>query len=135
LATVTWKESYSVGVKALDEQHKKLFVLVSQMHEAMIAGKGRTLVGQVLNELLDYVRLHFSAEEKLLAKYNYPGLDEQKLEHEAFIKKVDDMKHKMDAGSLTLSIEVSQFLNSWITEHIMGMDRKYGEFLNSKGEK
>jgi hemerythrin len=135
MATVIWNESYSVGVKALDEQHKKLFGMVNQMHEAMMAGKGRVVVGQVMNEMFDYVRLHFTAEEKLLERYNYPGLAEQKREHEAFIQKVEEMQQKMQAGNLTLSIEVSQFLQSWIKDHIMGVDKKYGDFLNKKGEK
>jgi hemerythrin-like metal-binding protein len=135
MAAVTWNESYSVGVKALDEQHKKLFAMVNQMHEAMSAGKGRAIIGQVMDELFDYVRLHFTTEEKLLEKYNYAGLSEQKREHEAFIKKVTEMQQKMQAGNLTLSIEISQFLRNWITEHIMGVDKKYSAFLNEKGEK
>ena len=135
MAAVIWNDSYSVGVKALDEQHKKLFGMVNQMHEAMMAGKGRVVVGQVMNEMFDYVRLHFTAEEKLLERYNYPGLAEQKREHEAFIQKVEEMQQKMQAGNLTLSIEVSQFLQSWIKDHIMGVDKKYSDFLNKKGEK
>ena len=135
MATVTWNESYSVGVKALDEQHKRLFVMLNQIHEAMSEGKGRVVVAQVMNDMVDYVRLHFTAEEKLLEKYSYPGLNEQKREHAAFIKKVAEMQQKMRDGNLTLSIEVSQFLRSWITDHILGIDKKYVDFLISKGEK
>ena len=134
MATVTWNESYSVGVKALDEQHKRLFVMLNQIHEAMSEGKGRVVVAQVMNDMVDYVRLHFTAEEKLLEKYSYPGLNEQKREHAAFIKKVAEMQQKMRDGNLTLSIEVSQFLRSWITDHILGIDKKYVDFLISKGE-
>ena len=78
MARFIWNDSYSVGVKAFDEQHKKLFALVDDLHEAMVAGKARTITGQILNEMVEYTRQHFSAEEKMLQKYDYPGLGEQK---------------------------------------------------------
>ena len=133
--TITWKDSYSVGIAAMDEQHKKLFVLINSLNQAMSEGKGRELVGQVLNEMVDYTSKHFTAEEKLMEKYDYPGLTEQKNEHKAFIQKVDQMQQDAKSKNLTISIEVSQFLRRWITDHIMGMDKNYGSYLNAKGVK
>jgi len=132
---IKWDDSYSVGVHSLDEQHKKLVAMANQLHEAMSAGKGKEVIEPILNDMLDYTRQHFSAEEKLLEKYNYPGLGDQKREHEAFFKKVTEMQLELKAKNLTLSIEVSQFLRSWITGHILGIDKQYTHFLNSKGEK
>ena len=37
MALVTWDESYSVRVAKCDEDHKKLFVLLNSVHEAMKA--------------------------------------------------------------------------------------------------
>ena len=135
MASIIWNDSYSVGIRSLDEQHKKLIAMANQLHEAMGAGKGKEVVEPVLTEMLDYTRQHFTAEEKLLEKYNYPGLGEQKREHEAFFKKVTEMQAELKQRNLTLSIEVSQYLRSWITNHIMGIDKKYTSFLVSKGEK
>jgi len=119
----------------MDEQHKKLFALINQLHEAMSAGKGKTVIGQVLNEMLDYTRTHFTAEEKVLEKVGYPGLAEQKKEHGIYINKIVEMQQKLQAGSLTVSMEASQFLRDWLTNHIMIVDKKYGSFLTEKGEK
>jgi hemerythrin-like metal-binding protein len=135
MAGLVWKDSYSVGVASMDEQHKKLFVLIRQLNDAMLAGKGKEVVGQTLDEMIKYVQVHFTAEEKLLSKYNYPGLIEQRREHAAFIEKVSEMQNKLHSGSLTVSVEASQFLSHWISEHIMGIDKKYSAFLASKGEK
>ena len=135
MPSINWNDSYSVGIKSMDDQHKKLVAMANQLHEAMIAGKGKEVVEPVLNEMLDYTRKHFSTEEKLLEKYNYPGLGEQKREHEAFFNKVTEMQAGLKAKNLTLSIDISQFLRSWIGTHIQGIDKQYGAFLNSKGEK
>jgi hemerythrin len=131
----TWSDTYSVTVKSMDEQHKKIFALINQLHEAMIAGKGKLVIGSVLNEMLDYTRTHFTAEEKVLEKFTYAGLPEQKKEHAIFIGKIVEMQQKLQAGSLTVSLEASQFLRDWLTSHIMVIDKKYASFLSEKGQK
>ena len=131
----TWNESYSVSVKSMDDQHKRLFDLINQLHDAMNAGKGKQMVGLVLKEMLEYTRTHFTAEEKVLERLAYPGLPEQKKEHAIFISKIVEMQKKLESGSLTVSIEASQFLRDWLTNHIMVVDKKYGSFVTSHGEK
>lgn len=134
MATFTWNDSYSVNIKILDEQHKKLFAMIDELHNAMSSGKGKEVIGNVLDEMLEYTKTHFTTEEKLLEKYHYPRLSAQQKEHAAFVQKVSEMQQKMKAGSLTLSIEVSQFLKDWLTKHILGSDKEYGQFLVEKGE-
>lgn len=73
-ATFQWKDSYSVKVAALDNQHKKLFDLVNELHVAMSQGHGKDVAGDVLRRLIDYTVHHFSAEETLMQKHNFPGL-------------------------------------------------------------
>ena len=132
---ITWNENYSVAVKSMDEQHKKLFGLINQLHDAMAEGKAKSIIGLVLDELLNYTKTHFTAEEKVLEKVGYPGLPEQKKEHAVFINKIGEFKQKNQSGSLTVSIEVSQFLKDWLLNHILVVDKKYGSYLTEKGEK
>jgi hemerythrin len=135
MASFTWNDSYSVNVKIIDEQHKKLFALVNQLHAAMSAGKGKEMIDTVLNEMVDYTRTHFTTEEKLLEKYHYPKLAEQKQEHALFVQKVSEMQQKMQSGSLSLSIEAITFLKDWLNHHISGSDKEYSKFLTDHGEK
>jgi hemerythrin len=131
----TWNDSYSVSVASMDNQHKKLFDLINQLHDAMAAGKGKEIIGTVLNEMLDYTKTHFTAEEKILEKHNYPGLPEQKKQHGIYIQKVVEMQEKAKTGNLVLSLEASQFLKEWLLNHILVIDKKYSDLLATKGEK
>jgi hemerythrin len=131
----TWNDSYSVGLPSMDNQHKKLFDLINKLYDAMRAGKGQDVIGPVLNEMLDYTKTHFTAEEKILEKHNYPGLAEQKKQHGIYIQKVTEFQQRSQSGSLTLSIETSQFLKEWLLNHIQVIDKKYSDFLKTKGEK
>jgi len=54
MALITWNAALSVGVKEIDDQHKKLIDLVNQLNDAMHAGKGRDVLGAVLAELVKY---------------------------------------------------------------------------------
>jgi hemerythrin len=40
-ALFQWDDGYSVKVMAMDNQHKKIFELISQLHQAMRSGHGK----------------------------------------------------------------------------------------------
>ncbi len=133
MALLSWNERYSVGIREVDEQHKKLIDMINQLHDAMLSGKGREILDKIINSLVDYTKTHFSTEERLMKEYGYPGYLNHKAQHEEFIKKVAEFQRKFENGELTLSMEIMQFLKNWLSEHILGSDKKFGPFLNEKG--
>lgn len=133
MAQFQWNDSYSVHVPEMDRQHKKLFELISQLGEAMSKGQGRDILGKIIDELLAYTRTHFTAEEKLLARANYTGLETQKAMHKTFVAKVTEFKQQCQSGSVSLSVNVSAFMNDWLRTHICKEDVKYGPVLNAVG--
>jgi hemerythrin len=80
MKSLEWKDSYSVGVKALDEQHMNLFSLINQMRSAITNQDLPDEIANLLTELENYVHQHFLTEESLLEKYDYYGLGQQKKE-------------------------------------------------------
>jgi len=133
MALMPWKDEYSVKIGAIDEQHKKLVDLLNQVHEATLAGRGKLVVGNILSELLTYTKVHFAAEEELMKKHAYPELNSHRAEHDELVRKVEEFKQKHAAGRVTMSVEIMQFLMDWLTEHILGVDKRYSAFLNGKG--
>lgn len=132
-ATFQWKDSYSVKVAALDNQHKKLFDLVNELHVAMSQGHGKDVAGDVLRRLIDYTVHHFSAEEMLMQKHNFPGLIAHRAEHKALTDKVMAFKKEFDAGTGNVTPQLMTFLQQWLKNHIQTVDQRYGDFLNSHG--
>ena len=133
MALITWTDQYSVKIKSMDAQHKRLVELLNQVHEASKAGRSREVMGNVLIDLVTYTRVHFSTEEALMQKYAYPGYHQQKAEHDTLVKKVQDFQSDFKAGRAMMTIEVVQFLVDWLTGHIQGEDKKYSAYLNEKG--
>jgi len=133
MSLVKWDPSFSVKVAVCDEHHKKLFQLVNELHDAMGSGKGTEIIERVVKELANYTKFHFSAEEALMEKSKYPELSSHRLQHQAFIKKVEVVQHDISSGKGGQSAVVLAFLKEWLTKHIKESDQRYSSHLNANG--
>jgi hemerythrin len=133
MALIEWNPAYSVKVETFDEQHKKLIDLINQLHEAMKSGQGVTVIGIVLQSLINYTDIHFTGEINLMQANGYPDLARHQAEHEKFVKELVEFQQKYQDGSALLTMEVLSFLTDWLVNHIQGEDKKYSPFLNAKG--
>lgn len=131
---MTWTENMSVGVKALDEDHKQLVAMVNELHDGIVEGHRAEALAHVLDQLLHYTKCHFNREEALFARTNYPGLAAHKKEHDDLITKAVDLQARIKGGATSmLSLETMNFLKSWLSHHILGVDQQYKAFLHGKG--
>jgi hemerythrin len=80
--------------------------------------------------LKEYVKYHFLAEEELMAKVAYPGLEAQKAAHQKFLLTVTSMEKRWQAGDKTVISEMMNVLQVWLVDHIMKMDKKYASYVN-----
>ena len=133
MALMNWESRFSVSIKEIDEQHKKLFEIINSLHDAMKAGKGKDALGKVLSELVNYTVYHFGTEEKMFQKYGYPETALHKKEHADLTKQATELKAKFEKDGGIITIEVMNFLRDWLNNHILKIDMKYIPFLKSKG--
>lgn len=125
-----WTPSLSVGVSMIDEQHKTWFDKAEKLFEAGKKNQAKEYIGELLNFLDDYTRKHFTDEEKYMLSIRYPGYDEQKKAHTAFIAQLDKLRndYKNSGGNISVIINANQMVVEWLTKHISNMDKKIGEF-------
>jgi len=133
MTLITWSDNYSVKVKEIDNQHKKLADLINQLHDAMKEGKGKEIIGNVLNELVNYTVYHFGYEEKLFDKYGYPEAKIHAREHNDLVEKVKLYVKDYQSGKGVLTLEIMNFLRGWLMNHIGDTDKKYSSFFIAKG--
>lgn len=124
-----WKDAYSVQVPEIDEQHKRLVAIINRLQDAMLQGRGRAVIESVLNDLEDYTRTHFTFEEQLLAKSGYPKLVAHEAQHKGFIAKLTQLRDEYRSGSITMSVQVMEFVREWLTQHILQEDKAYSEHM------
>ncbi|HEY1931207.1 MAG TPA: bacteriohemerythrin [Acetobacteraceae bacterium] len=131
---LTWTEKLSVGVTALDDDHKRLVAMINELFDSMQAGQGREVLGRILDGLVQYTKMHFAREESFFAKTSYAAAAAHKQEHDALTRQVLDVQRKYAAGAqAALTLEILQFLKNWLIQHIQGSDQKYRMHLNANG--
>jgi hemerythrin len=107
--------------------------IINELHQAMIGGHGKDQLGKILSSLVSYTQAHFKTEENLMESHGYPEYTIHKAEHDRLTRTVLDFQSNFQKNEVGLTIEVMDFLKDWLSKHIMGIDKKYTPFLNSKG--
>lgn len=125
------KEEYKIGVELIDEQHKKLFELADKAYMLLkddFALDKYDKIVHIIEELKEYTIFHFKSEEEYMQSINYKRLFSQKVEHAEFIKKIEaiDLRH-LDENQDEGLVKILNFLNDWLTEHILKTDKLIGQ--------
>ena len=71
---IIWTEEFSVGVKRLDEQHKRLIAMINRLMGAPRAKTRSERISDLLSDMTKYAQEHFQTEEDLMRQYDYPHL-------------------------------------------------------------
>lgn len=127
-----WGPKLSLNIKEIDDQHQKLVSLINDLHKAMKLRKGPSVSGEVLNNIADYTVYHFDFEKTLFKKYGYPEMENHLKIHDDLVAKVIDFKKQHEAGKVSLSMDLMDFLTDWLKHHIMETDKAYAPFLKEK---
>jgi hemerythrin-like metal-binding protein len=131
---MTWTSDLSVGVEVLDGDHKKLIGIINQLHFGIKVGHDREILEVVLDELVDYIRFHFTREEEMLLKAGYVATPAHRTEHEKFIREITNVQARLKSSPVSmLDLELMDFLRDWLFSHILVSDKKYGPRLNAYG--
>ena len=132
--TLEWSERFSVGVAALDEDHKRLVSVIDKLFTAHSAGTAAGTVDTILDELISYTDQHFVHEEGLLREHGYPDLREHEIAHQRLVTSIlrVSLDWREDESATTI-LKLAELLKTWLVEHIVGMDRQYQDFLTEHG--
>ena len=126
---VAWSSALSVGDAEIDQQHRQLIDIINSLHKAMVAGKARQVIGNLIDRWVEYTVHHFQYEEKRMAACGYPELEKHRREHAEMARRVRDLKEKVSGGQGLVELETRKMLKGWLAEHIKGSDKRYVPYL------
>lgn len=133
---IKWSDDLSVGVSALDDDHKKLIDILEQLFVASFAGVGTEQIEQTLKDLHHYTKHHFAREERVMEAHDYPSLEPHKFQHQKLVRQLDEIEARIKdevANNTEPSNELIDFLRQWLIGHIREYDHEYAEFLKGQG--
>jgi hemerythrin len=132
MAYIDWQQKYSVNVEIIDVQHRHFVDLLNSVYSSVQDNRLEKL-GELIDELVEYAKLHFETEEKYFKKFHYEGASEHIIEHKKLIAEVSEFLDKKDNDPIILGYALVDFLEDWLVNHLAVMDQKYSECFKSHG--
>jgi hemerythrin-like metal-binding protein len=132
MSFVSWSDELSVGIDEIDQQHRQFIDIINELHLAMKSGKTQDVLPTILKKLSNYAVFHFTHEEGIMHSYHYPESSGHKLIHDKFTKEIHKLSEDLINQKTLLSMDVMKSLKDWLVAHIMGQDKKYGDYIKKQ---
>ena len=131
---IEWTDAMTIGVATIDKQHHFLVDTLQHANEALLKDHNNVLLSQVARDLLSYAIMHFETEEELMQRYGYEAACPEEAhthieQHRAFSRRVVAINDQLREGREVSRVEVLEFLNNWLRDHVLGIDQLLGAFL------
>ena len=121
-----WTDHYSIGVRAIDDQHELIF---NQL-DWLVNSTSNDDLPDILAFLSEYITNHFVEEEKLMAMIKYVDIRKHVGIHRAFQAEIEVRVAEIERASgkrlLVLKTELAGRTAGWLIEHIATEDYRMG---------
>jgi hemerythrin len=134
MALMTWSSKYSVGVEALDDQHKALMNALNELHAASMQGRARVAAGVLLKQVASITREHFLAEERLMESSRFAGLAVHRAKHQELALRFREFVSRHEKGEARVYTELLYFMRDWQIKHMQAEDQEYAAWVSARGE-
>ncbi|MBT3701487.1 MAG: hemerythrin family protein [Alphaproteobacteria bacterium] len=130
-----WLDSYKLGIRAIDADHRTLFDLVNSFERSVRMKESTAQVAVTLDALESYVAEHFAREEKYLEVAKYPATEAHKVLHRDLEQDIKDYRQDyLDMPEDFDTDEFLRFLSDWLKDHIQSEDLAYVPFVKGAKE-
>lgn len=132
MTKLLWDESLETGIIEIDIQHRNLFNIFKVLDDSIDQGKSSMIIKYIIDEIERYGSYHIIAEESILKKYNVFSKAHE-AEHLHFKNQVQKFKEKyINTKDKILAKEISEYLYTWVTNHIMKTDMEELDHLKEE---
>lgn len=124
MSLITWRDEFSVGVDAVDHEHREMIGLINELDDAMGNDADHATVVAALGEIYARISAHFALEEKIMRDARYAGLAEHKQDHELLLDELLDVVDSVDSEGRYDRLDLSSTLDRWFSDHFRNHDAK-----------
>jgi hemerythrin-like metal-binding protein len=120
-----WKSSFEIGIEKIDSEHK---LLLKHLNAGIT---NPTKTEGIFDELKKYAEFHFSGEENLMRKTDYPELQTHIQGHQLFVDRVQQLEKAIIDGEKTSVTMLIAFLRDWFIYHILLEDKNFANYVRA----
>jgi hemerythrin len=130
MTLIQWRDEFSVGVAAVDHEHRQLIELINTLNDNAQAGHDRDQVVRWLGEIFTQVSAHFALEEKIMRDSAYDGYAEHKRAHEDLLDELRDIMDRVEDDGGYDEARLGNDLDRWFSVHFKTQDARFHANLN-----
>jgi hemerythrin len=128
---VAWSDDFLVGNGQIDEQHKELVKMTNEFYAGVQMGgvMAKVFFMKTIQGAVHYVKTHFSTEEEIMLKADYPYFTDHKKQHEDFVTEVTQQVQNFEREDNPDPAGFVRYLMDWVLLHIAETDKKYVPYI------
>jgi hemerythrin-like metal-binding protein len=132
--SLSWRARYATNIPTIDAHHQGLFKVLRMLQDATYHGRVDVEVGVILEHLEQHSLAHFRAEEALMQRTGFPGLDSHIQDHNQFMAHLRQLQQRFQQGERGVASEVISTLHGWLHYHILLQDMIFAEHVRVESQ-
>lgn len=132
MALLQWNDRYSVGIEAVDHEHRDLIDLINKLHGELSIHPGKDAVEAFLGDLFTAISAHFALEERFMREKKYHDLAVHKRDHEKLLDEIRDIMDEFADHEESVGGELAARLEPWFGRHFETHDARLHKALGSR---
>jgi hemerythrin-like metal-binding protein len=130
MALLQWKDQYSVGIDAVDHEHKELIALINRLHDELMIKDEKPSASAFFGDLFAGISAHFALEERFMRERRYDQIAQHKADHERLLDEIRDIMDDFEECKAASS-ELSARLDAWFSRHFETHDARLHKAFGS----
>jgi len=125
LMKLSWNDTLATGHPAIDQQHRRLIGMGNELVTAVVSRRSKSVVSNLLFELVEEITVHFKTEEALLKKMGAPLPEGHVRRHQALLAKAEQFRDNFLHGQVSTRDMMAFLMVEVITEHAANEDLSF----------
>lgn len=125
-----WEERYSVGIEAVDHEHRELVDLINRLFEEARSRGSKVAVLGFFGDLFKAISAHFALEERVMQERGYDQLTQHKNDHERLLDEIRDIMEDYEMTDLFDEQLLALRLDAWFSRHFETHDARLHHVLD-----
>jgi hemerythrin-like metal-binding protein len=133
MTLLIWDKRFSVGIDAVDHEHRELIYLINDVHEALDNPEDGDAVDAMLGSIYNAVAAHFALEERFMQSAQYPEYEAHKEDHEDLLDQIRDLMDSYADDPVSGREQLRTRLSAWFGTHFSTFDSRLHKALLPHG--
>jgi len=131
MALLDWKPEYSVGVEAVDFEHREMIGMINELDEALGVETSPEAIEAFLGDIHAGISAHFALEERAMRVAAYPEYEAHKEDHEDLLDQLRELMDHYAAEPVVGRKLLQATLGGWFKGHFSSFDARLHKQLGS----